>query len=135
MFNTTSDLISRLLHDTVAELDIPAALREAASREYERVGNWLAAHADGHAGWIVHPQGSFLLNTVVLPAGTDEYDVDTVCRREIAKESTTQIKLKSEVGDALTTYVDAHQDLADGPTGQRERNRCWTLRYVPALSP
>lgn len=133
MFETTSNLISRLLQDTIAELDIPPSLRETATREYERVGNWLAAHADGHAGWVVHPQGSFLLNTVVLPAGSDEYDVDTVCRREIARSSTTQAKLKSEVGEALSTYVDTHRHLADGPAGREERNRCWTLRYDRSL--
>lgn len=133
MLDTTSDLISRLLHETVAELDIPLPLREAATREYQRVGNWLAAHADGNAGWVVYPQGSFLLNTVVLPAGSDEYDVDTVCRREIAKEATTQFKLKSEVGDALSAYVEAHRHLPEGPTGRKERNRCWTLRYDRSL--
>src|SRR6266511_3427191 len=110
MFDTTSNLISRLLQDTVAELDIPLPLREAATREYERVGNWLAAHADGGAGWAVHPQGSFLLNTVVLPAGGDEYDVDTVCRREIAKDATTQVKLKHEVGAVLSDYIGAHRN-------------------------
>jgi len=133
MFDTTSNLISRLLQDTVAQLDIPLPLREAATREYQRVGNWLANHADGHAGWVVHAQGSFLLNTVVLPAGGDEYDIDTVCSREIAKESTTQAKLKDEVGDALSAYVTAHQRLADGPTGRKERKRCWTLRYDGSL--
>jgi hypothetical protein len=129
MFDTSSDLISQLLRDTVAELDIPPGLRAAATREYERVGNWLAAHADGAAGWIVYPQGSFLLNTVVLPSGSDEYDIDTVCRREIDKHATTQAKLKHGVGDALSNYVDAHRSLPDGPIGRKERKRCWTLRY------
>jgi hypothetical protein len=133
VFDTSSDLISQLLRDTVAELDIPPDLRRAATREYERVGNWLAGHADGNAGWVVYPQGSFLLNTVVLPEGRDEYDVDTVCRREIDKRATTQAKLKYEVGRALAGYVDAHRLLPDGPIGQKERNRCWTLRYDRSL--
>ena len=119
MLDTTSDLISRLLHDTVAELDIPVSLREAATSEYQRVGNWLAARADGSAGWVVHPQGSFLLNTVVLPSGGDEYDVDTVCRRDMVKESTTKAELKYEVGDVLSEYVDAHAHLTDGPDRPR----------------
>jgi hypothetical protein len=133
MLDTTSELISRLLRDTVVELDIPLELHQAATREYERVGNWLAANADGHSGWVVHPQGSFLLNTVVLPSGSDEYDVDTVCRREITKESTTQAKLKHEVGDVLSEYVDAHRHLPDGPKGRKERKRCWTLGYPHSL--
>ena len=133
MFETSSDLISQLLRDTVAELDIPPDLRAAATREYRRVGNWLAAHADGDAGWVVYPQGSFLLNTVVLPDGHDEYDVDTVCRRELDKRATTQAKLKHEVGGAMAGYVDAHRRLPDGPIDQKERNRCWTLRYDRSL--
>src|SRR4051812_33517075 len=133
MFDTSSDLISRLLRDAVAELDIPPDLRAAATREYERVGTWLAAYADGHAGWVVYPQGSFLLNTVVLPSGRDEYDVDTVCRREIAKHATTQVGLKSGVGDALSSYVAAHDHLPDGPRERKERNHCWTLCYARSL--
>lgn len=133
MLDTTSELISRLLRDTVVELDIPPELRQAATREYERVGNWLAANADDDSGWIVYPQGSFLLNTVVLPAGSDEYDVDTVCRREITKESTTQAKLKHEVGNVLSEYVDAHRHLPGGPNSRKERRRCWTLGYPRSL--
>src|SRR3954452_2080359 len=133
VFDTSSDLISQLLRDTVAELDISPDLRRAATREYERVGNWLARHADGDAGWVVYPQGSFLLNTVVLPEGRDEYDVDTVCRREIDKRATTQAKLKYEAGGALAGYIDAHRLMPEGPLGQRERNRCWTLRYDRSL--
>ena len=133
MLETRSDLISQLLSHTVAELDISPELRAAATAEYERVGNWLAAVADGDAGWVVQPQGSFLLNTVVRPSGSDEYDLDAVCRREIEKHQTTQAKLKYEVGDVLLDYRNAHHDLPDAPTGLKERNRCWTLRYPASL--
>lgn len=133
MLETRSDLISQLLSHTVAELDISPELRAAATAEYERVGNWLAAVADGDAGWVVQPQGSFLLNTVVRPSGSDEYDLDAVCRREIEKHQTTQAKLKYEIGDVLLDYRNAHHDLPDAPTGLKERNRCWTLRYPASL--
>lgn len=133
MLETRSDLISQLLSHTVAELDISPELRAAATAEYQRVGNWLAVVADGDAGWVVQPQGSFLLNTVVRPSGSDEYDLDAVCRREIEKHQTTQGKLKYEVGDVLLDYRDAHHDLPDAPTGLNERNRCWTLRYPASL--
>lgn len=133
MLETRSDLISQLLSHTVAELDISPELRAAATAEYERVGNWLAAIADGDAGWVIQPQGSFLLNTVVRPSGGDEYDLDAVCRREIEKHQTTQAKLKYEVGDVLLDYRNAHHDLPDAPTGLKERNRCWTLRYPASL--
>src|SRR4051812_16586372 len=133
MHHTRSDLVSQLLSNTVAELDIPPELRVAATAEYERVGRWLAACADGDAGWVVGPQGSFLLNTVVRPSGSDEYDIDTVCRREIEKHATTQAKLKQEVGDVLSAYQHAHRQLPDAPIGLKERNRCWTLRYDRSL--
>ena len=132
MLNTRSDIISRLLTSTVAELDIPAELRAAATAEYQRVGDWLAAHSDADGGWVVYPQGSFLLNTVVLPSWGDEYDVDTVCRRELSKHDTTQAKLKQEVGESLDIYRNVQQGQ-NGPHELRERNRCWTLCYSPSL--
>ncbi len=130
MFDATSDLIAQLLRDAAAQLDIPPELRAAATREYRRVGDWLSGHADGENGWVVYPQGSVLLNTVVLPEGRDEYDVDTVCRRPIEKTATTQALLKGEVGEALASYLRAHRNLADGPVAREERNRCWTLKYA-----
>ena len=105
VFDATSDLIGQLLRDAAADLDIPPDLRAAATREYKRVGDWLSAHADGVNGWVVYPQGSFLLNTVVLPASHDEYDVDTVCLRQVDRRETTQAKLKGEVGEALHGYL------------------------------
>jgi hypothetical protein len=57
LLETRSDIISRLLTSTVQELDIPPALRAAATAEYHRVGEWLASHADAKDGWVVHPQG------------------------------------------------------------------------------
>jgi hypothetical protein len=132
MLDTSSDIISRLLTSTVQELDIPPALRAAATAEYQRVGEWLASHADAQDGWVVHPQGSFLLNTVVLPSWGDEYDVDTVCRRALAKQETTQARLKQEVGESLEIYR-AVQSNPDAPRALKERNRCWTLCYPSRL--
>jgi hypothetical protein len=132
VLETRSDIISRLLTSTVQELDIPPALRAAATAEYQHVGEWLASHADAADGWIVHPQGSFLLNTVVLPSLGDEYDVDTVCRRALKKHQTTQATLKQEVGESLELYRALHES-PDGPRALKERNRCWTLLYPSRL--
>jgi hypothetical protein len=60
----------------------------------------------------------------IAPAA--EYDVDLVCRRDIAKESTTQKELKADVGGGVAAFV------ASGPEGdprQSEGKRCWTLDY------
>lgn len=133
MFDTTSNLISRILSGSVAGLDIPGDLRGAATREYTRVGRWLSEYADGETGWEVYPQGSFLLGTVVLPFGSDEYDVDSVCLRRVDKTTTSQRQLKEEVGASLDAYRRAHSHLADGPVALKERTRCWTFGYAPAL--
>ncbi len=39
-------MISTLLQGAVEALDIPPELHRAAEQEYERVGGWLANHAD-----------------------------------------------------------------------------------------
>jgi hypothetical protein len=132
VLDTTSEIISRLLTSTVQEMDIPPDLRRAATAEYQRVGEWLASHTDAEDGWFVHPQGSFLLNTVVLPIWGDDYDVDTVCRRALTKQETTQAKLKLEVGESLQMYK-AMQSGPGAPRAVKERNRCWTLCYPAEL--
>jgi hypothetical protein len=130
MLDTPSEVVGDLLEGAITELDIPEPLRLAAVHEYQHVGSWLAGHADGHAGWHVYPQGSFLLGTVVRPAGGDEYDVDTVCRREIAKEAITKAELKAEVGAVLEQYVRARAADPGGPQSCDPRKRCWTLSYL-----
>jgi hypothetical protein len=55
-----------------------------------------------------------------------EYDVDLVCRRDIAKESTTQKELKADVGNGVAAYVAARPE---GEPRLSEGKRCWTLDY------
>lgn len=126
---TETDYINELLRGAIRHVDIPPELRAAAEAEYLGAGNWLANHADGDHGWRVYPQGSFLLNTVVLPRGRDQYDLDTVSVREIRKESTTQADLKTEVGDTLSRYVATRPDLEAIYGNPSEGKRCWTVSY------
>ena len=130
MLTTPANPMTELLRGAAQSVDIPPDLRAAAEAEYQRVGNWLADHAEADGeGWRVYPQGSFLLGTVVQPLGRDEYDVDTVCLRALRKEQTTTKGLKAEVGSAVKRYVVAHDGLPRAPTGWDERKRCWTLDY------
>jgi Cyclic GMP-AMP synthase DncV-like, nucleotidyltransferase domain len=130
VLDTANDLIGKLLQGAVEALDIPPSLHRDALAEYQRVGDWLSDHADGGShGWRVYSQGSFRLGTVVRPAGKDEYDLDAVCVRSIAKQSTTQELLKREVGGALGRYVRSRRGQPGAPTGCEERKRCWTLGY------
>jgi Cyclic GMP-AMP synthase DncV-like, nucleotidyltransferase domain len=124
-----SNLLDQLIETSIADFDVPFDVHARAVSRYEALGNWLAGHWDDHpAGGIVYPQGSIRLGTMVAPvtAGA-EYDVDLVCRRELAKESTTQKELKADVGAGVAAFV------ASGPEGfprQREGKRCWTLDYT-----
>lgn len=134
MLDTANDLIDQLLDGAVEALDIPTSLYEKAVAEYERVGHWLSAHADGSSeGWRVYPQGSFRLGTVVRPAGSDHYDLDAVCLRTIDRESTTQAQLKDEVGQALGRYVNGRASEPGAPHRCEPRKRCWTLEYPIAF--
>ena len=55
-------------------------------------------------------------------AARDEFDIDLVCRLNIAKESTTQKELKDRVGDRLKADGELKSIL-------KERRRCWQLLY------
>jgi hypothetical protein len=127
----TSDpnlLLDELLATSIADFDVPFDVYERAVARYQALGNWLAGHwGDDPADGLIYPQGSIRLGTMVAPV-TDgaEYDVDLVCRRDIAKASTTQKELKADVGGGVAAFV------ASGPDGkprQREGKRCWTLDY------
>lgn len=115
-----------LLGTSIRDFDIPGPVFELAVARYEDLGAWLARywHASPTDG-VVYPQGSFRLGTVVQPVtGHDEYDVDLVCRRDLAQASTTQVALKDDCGNGLAGYV-AHG--ADWSPTLTSGKRCWTL--------
>jgi hypothetical protein len=117
-----------LLGFSIADFDIPDHVYQLAVARYEDLGAWLSDYWDASPeDGIVYPQGSFRLGTVVQPVnGTDEYDVDLVCRRDIAKPFTTQAALKADCGHGIAGYA------ASGPNGSPSRSegkRCWTLNY------
>jgi hypothetical protein len=127
----TSDpnlLLDELLETSIAEFDVPRDVYERAVARYQALGDWLADHwGDDPADGLVYPQGSIRLGTMVAPITEGaEHDVDLVCRRDIAKESTTQKELKADVGGGVAGFV------ASGPEGDprpSEGKRCWTLDY------
>lgn len=128
MLDSPEELLSALLLGTVEELDIPPDLYRLAVARYEDVGQWLSWHAGSGPVWDIYPQGSFRLGTVVRPlVRNGEYDIDLVCLRHVAKESTTQAQLKADVGSTLTAYV--RHRAPNGPTGPSAGKRCWTLAY------
>lgn len=117
-----------LIGTSISEFDIADDVRELAVSRHEAVGAWLddywgATPSNG----AVYPQGSFRLGTVVRPITPGaEYDIDLVCRRDLAKSSTTQKDLKFDVGHGLGLYV---ASSPDGSPSRSEGKRCWTLEY------
>jgi hypothetical protein len=124
MLADTSSKIDDLLGSSIASLDIPDGVRQLAVMRYEAIAESLE---NRWQSGVIYPQGSFRLGTAVRPVRNgSEYDIDLVCRRELARTSTTQIQLKREVGAALSAFV------ASGPEGAptlSEGKRCWTLNY------
>lgn len=117
-----------LLGISIADFDIPDSVYRIAVARYEDLGAWLAEYwnASPQDG-IIYPQGSLRLGTMVQPIKDgDDYDVDLVCRRDIAKASITQAALKSDCGTGITGYV---RSGPDGSPSRSEGTRCWTLDY------
>lgn len=124
MLTYATPTLDDLLGSSIASLDIPEEVRKLAVERYEAVAR--ALESRWQSG-IIYPQGSFRLGTTVRPIhGGGEYDIDLVCRRERAKESTTQVALKTEVGAALQSFT--RSDPEGQPT-LKEGKRCWTLDY------
>ena len=117
-----------LLGVSIADFDIPDWLYRLAVSRYEGLGAWLSEYWDeSPQDGIIYPQGSLRLGTVVQPINNrDEYDVDLVCRRDIAKASTTQAALKADCGAGIAGYV---RNDPDGSPSRTEGKRCWTLNY------
>lgn len=113
------------LDQALASLDIPPDVVEQVVAEYRRVCIWLGEPDSPLHDYDpeLYPQGSFRLGTPVHPVShLGGFDIDLVCRLDIAKQSVTQKQLKQMVGDRLKL---------DPLTGSvvRESRRCWTIDY------
>ncbi len=120
----TFDIDSEL-NDLARSLDIPDYLSEEAVSRYDDVAEWLSQEGSVLREWApsIYPQGSFRLGTMVRPLGPDgEFDIDLVCRLNVAKERTTQANLKRSVGGRL-------QESGEFGRILEEQRRCWTLNY------
>ena len=128
MFSNDLELLDDFLQTSIAALDISYAEYQAAVDRYVELGEFLCSYWGATAGGVVYPQGSMLLGTVTrIIHRHDEYDLDAVCLRELAKESITQADLKSDVGHGLKLFVES--DPMDHPELDDEGRRCWTLTY------
>jgi hypothetical protein len=117
--------LSQLLGCTVEQLDISAEDFLAAEQRYLDLAKHLAEQ-----GADIYVQGSVMLGTVVSPYGRiGEFDLDLVCRLNLAKTSVSQQGLKDRVGGYLTDYIDATDGVDDEIPELSESRRAWALNY------
>lgn len=116
---------SEILEELARQLDVTQTEFETITKSYEAVGSYLA-ETDSLLAYkpSIHPQGSFLLGTVVRPiCENDDLDIDLVCELERIPDNWTQYHLKNVIGDRLKESERYKKMLDD------EGKRCWTLLY------
>ena len=115
--------------ENIAEsLDITDTQYGTAESRYKALGEYLIREKSILKDYSpnVHPQGSFLLGTVVKPIGSDEFDIDLVCEVVAQMNVETQKSLKDAVGYEVKGYGEANGIKKDAKEGKR----CWTLEYA-----
>lgn len=117
---------SEILTVLAQQLDVTETEFNTISTSYKAVGNYLAEESSPLNPYkpSIHPQGSFLLGTVVRPiCEDDDLDIDLVCELEKVPSVWTQYDLKNAVGSRLKES-DLYRKMLD-----EEGKRCWTLLY------
>lgn len=117
-----------LLENIGETLDITDTQYGLAENRYKALGEYLTREESILKDYnpSVHPQGSFLLGTVVKPLESDEFDIDLVCQVDVSKTVETQKNLKEAVGHEVKNYAEAKNFTEDVIEGKR----CWTLEYA-----
>ena len=121
--------IDAFLERIAISLDLPFEDLAEAERQYGLIGQWLSDQAS-IADWVIYVQGSMRLGTLVRPLADElGFDLDLVCRVEIARTSTKQDELKARVGEALEEYLEANQETKGAPYECVPSRRAWALHY------
>lgn len=119
--------MSDLLEELSKLLDVTENEFKIITNSYEAVGKYLAEDSSPLREYepSIHPQGSFLLGTVVRPIKDEEdFDIDLVCELNNKPKHWTQYDVKQLVGKRLQ-YSDLYKTMLD-----KEGKRCWTLKYA-----
>ena len=96
--------MSDILEELAKLLDVTEKEFNTIIKSYEAVGTFLAEGSSPLRDFSpsIHPQGSFLLGTVVRPiSDEDDLDIDLVCELENKPQNWVQFNLKKAVGDRL----------------------------------
>lgn len=127
MITEQNKQFSDLLEILGQKLDVTETEFKTITSSYEAVGNFLSNDNSVLAPYKpqIHPQGSFLLGTVIRPVSDDDdVDIDLVCELQNKPSYWTQWHLKQAVGDRLKES-DTYKSMLD-----EEGKRCWTLLYA-----
>ena len=83
----------------IETLDITDTQYGIAERRYKKLGEHLIRDDSPLRLYCptIHPQGSFMLGTVVKPLDVDEFDIDLVCEVDISKNAISQKDLKMKI--------------------------------------
>lgn len=117
---------SEIFEELARLLDVTDTEFEIITKSYQAVGHYLAEGTSPLQAYnpSIHPQGSFMLGTVVRPISDDsDLDIDLVCELSNKPADWTQYDLKQAVGDRLKSS-DLYREKLDD-----EGKRCWTLLY------
>lgn len=132
MITAQQQQLGQLLDYTAQELDIPADLDTELTAEYSRLGEWLRADNAKRfdTDSDLYTQGSRRLGTLVRPVNDEEdYDIDVVYLRHLAKSGITQEELKQQAGDQLRRYTRELRESEGRQVSLLEKQRCWRVQF------
>jgi hypothetical protein len=132
MTNEQMQQFRGILRFIVNELDVPDEIYTEAVRKYQRLGEWFKRDNENkyRTDSEIYAQGSIRLGTMIRPIREgDEYDVDLVYRRDLAKEGITQADLKEQAGEQLGRYIEHLRRQSEEVPELEARRRCWSLLY------
>lgn len=121
-----------VLRFIIDELDVPEEVYVEAVEKYQRLGEWFKRDNEDkyRTDSEIYPQGSVRLGTMIPPIKEgDEYDVDLVYCRDLAKEGVTQADLKGQAGEQLRRYTEDLRRKGEQVPELEAGRRCWTLVY------
>lgn len=112
------------IENILARLELAKEHRARAEKEYQRIGEHVAAHFELSALEVdVFPQGSMRTNTTIRPRGNAKFDLDIVVRLLGTRfEAMTPDKFFETFGKSL-------DGLPDFCGAAEPKNRCWRLPF------
>jgi hypothetical protein len=130
----TNEPMTEIFNDVAKGLDVSDEAYSEANARYQHLAKWIEREnetADSIDSRL-YSQGSVRLGTLIRPVtDADQIDLDAVYRRDLQKTSTSQLDLKTHIGEQLARYIDdLKRRQAEVIPRLMEGRRCWTLKYT-----